>query len=82
MQRYISTRDGVRKPSSSAVGRSNPWGDSVDLQNRASTAHKTSCRQNESTAVFCMQNHTQISQNKLEIYKKYFANRAFGCNLI
>ena len=52
------------------------------LQNRASTAHKTSCRQNESTAVFCMQNRTQISQNKLEIYKKYFANRAFGCNLI
>jgi hypothetical protein len=44
--------DGEGRPTSATY----PWVVSVDLQNRMSTARKTSCRQNHGTDVFCMQN--------------------------
>lgn len=52
------------------------------LQNGVYTAQKTSCRQNRSTAVFCMEKSSQISQNKFDVYSKYLAKRAVGSGMI
>ena len=52
------------------------------LQNGVYTAQKTSCRQNQSTAVFCMEKSSQNSQNKFDVYSKYLAKRAVGSGMI
>jgi len=80
MQRYIFTRDGGHHQPSG--GRIHEEIASI-LQNILSTAPKTSCWQNQSTAVFCMQKRSLISQNKLlEIFCKTCVQMGLDLTLI